>query len=225
MHRSLPPTPPPPSPPALRSAAGADSAADPAAPQSLPVAYQPPTHGQLGLLAGYLLAGAVLALLGAALGGRGGAAGWHLGLFLCCHAGIVAASWLPPQVLSRRLDAWLDRWVADVGGGFYGLMALSLFVGLEVAALVEDVRGFELSLGRMAEAMLPWLLGFSLESLMNSLKAIIWPVFLLSALGTTGALVTAGLAWGLFALGARVFPQPAFLTARRPRKSSDPPAS
>lgn len=175
-----------------------------------------PTHGQVSLLLAYLAAGMVLVLVAAALDGGGALAAWQLGLFLCCHAVIVAASWLPPQLSTRRLDAWLDRWVKDVGGGFYGLMALSSFVGMELSSLFDDLVGFELSPGSIATALVPWLLGFSLDSLINSLKAIVWPVFLLEDLSVAGALLTVGVAWALFAVGARVFPQPAFMTAKRP---------
>lgn len=222
--QDLQPASPPPPPPASSLPRGPGLQPDTPPPPPPAPEHVPPTHGQLVLLLGYLGAGMLLVLLAGVLQRGASAASWTLGLFLCCHAVIVAASWLPPQLSSRRLDSWLDRWVKDVGGGFYGLMAVSTFVGRELASLYDDIVGFDLSLGSIASALVPWLIGFSIDSLMNSLMAIIWPVALLDHLSVTAALVVVGIAWGLFALGAKVFPQPAFMIAKKPPRERKPDA-
>ena len=240
MHPIAPPTPPPPPPPASpvpapepplsrvgdsarpptgEPDAGAGEACDPAALPTapLPATQLPPTHGQLALLALFAGIGVLLGTIGVLRESFG--ATLLLGLFLCCHAVIVAASWLPRGVLSVRLDAFLDKWVADIGGGYYGLMALAMFGGLEARGLWSDLWDFEFSVGAIGTALVPWLIGFSIDSVMNGIKAALWPVFVASELGTGGAIACALLAWGLFAIGTRVFPQPDFLRQKGRRKT------
>lgn len=211
--------PPPPPAPSQHDESTAERAALPAAGQA------PPAHGQIALLLAYLGAGLLLLAIGALFEGSAGVVVRLIGPFLCCHAAIVAASWLPAGVLSRRLDTFLDRWVGDIGGGFYGLMALAMFVRLEVDAVYQEVTGFDFSAGAIGGAVLPWVIGFSLDSLLNSIKAAIWLPYLFGQIGLWGTAATVGMAWGLFAFGSRVFPQPAFLretrASRRARRKQD----
>ena len=180
------------------------------------VAQAPPTHGQVALLGLFGFVGLLLALVGFAQEAFG--AVLLVGLFLCCHALIVAASWLPHGVLSARLDAFLDKWVSDIGGGFYGLMALAMFIGLEIDGFWSDLWDFDFSAGAIGTALLPWLLGFSIDSILNGVKAAAWPGFIVSQVGTGGALATVAVAWGLFVAGSKVFPQPRFLTEKRRKR-------
>lgn len=204
-----------PAPPAPGAAQAADAAAH--GPRAL-VLHEPPSHGQLALLA--LLGSAGLLVTAVALALLRYDALLLVGLFLCSHAVIVAASWLPGGVLSARLDQKLDKWVADVGGGYYGLMALAMFLGLELQSLWSDVWDFDFSASAIGSAALPWIIGFSIDSVVNGIKAAVWPALLFVEAGAIGALAVVGLTWAVFAVGSKLFPQPSFLLEKR-RKRTD----
>lgn len=145
------------------------------------------------------------------------------GLFLVTHAGVVAAGSLPDEWISRRLDAVLDRWVRDKsGGGFYGMVALSVFVGLELQTLFDPKDGL-LSGWRFVEGqVVQYLIGFSADSLKNMVMAMVWPWPMISRSGLvwTGGFVAA--CWGAFALGRAWLPLPDLV--KKPRPEEKPPA-
>jgi hypothetical protein len=97
------------------------------------------------------------------------------GVFFAVYALVVAASWLPPSVLSRRIDATLDKWVRGSATGYYGMMALATFVHLEIGSLFDAVTGFEFSVAAVRDAAVQWLIGFSQESIMNLVWGFAWP--------------------------------------------------
>lgn len=160
--------------------------------------------------------GLLLWLLGALFFGMRWLPGMF-GLFLITHAGVVAAGSLPDEWISRRLDAVLDRWVRDkTGGGFYGMMALSVFVGLEVEALLDSRDGL-LSGWRFVEGqIIQYLIGFSVDSLKNMIFAMIWPWPLISRAGLAGAGFLVAACWGAFALGRACLPMPSLTRKPEP---------
>ena len=144
------------------------------------------------------------------------------GLFLVTYAGVVAAGSLPDEWISRRLDRVLDRWVRDrSGGGFYGMVALSVFVGLEVETLLDPKDGL-LSGWRFVEGqVVQYLMGFSTDSIRNMVMAMVWPWPMISriGLGWTGGFVAA--CWGAFALGRAWLPMPDLTKKPEPEEKAE----
>lgn len=141
------------------------------------------------------------------------------GLFLLTYCGVVAAGSLPDKWISRRLDAVLDRWVRDkTGGGFYGMVALSVFVGLEARALFDPDDGL-LSGWKFVEGqLLHYLIGFSMDSLKNMVMAMAWPWPMISRAGVLWTGIYVAACWGAFSLGRAVLPMPDLVKKPKPEK-------
>lgn len=131
------------------------------------------------------------------------------GLFLVTYAGVATAGSLPDEWISRRLDAVLDRWVRDKsGGGFYGMVALSVFAGLELESLLDPKDGL-LSGWRFVEGQaVQYLIGFSADSIRNMVMAMVWPWPMVSRVGPVWTGVFAAFCWVAFALGRASLPMP-----------------
>lgn len=141
------------------------------------------------------------------------------GFFLATYAVLVAAAWLPARgVLSRRIDALLERWVRNSSGGFYGVMALSVFLQLELVAAARRLAGFEPSLEFLRESALQRLIGFSQDSIMSFVWGMAWPGRLLKDHGPQATVALAAIAWIVFRASRGVLPHAAF--AARPKASS-----
>lgn len=177
-----------------------------------------PTRLQQHLLLALFALGVALLLLGFTLSLPQAALFQHGGFFLCCYVAVVSASWLRDGVLSRRVDRFLDRWVKNGGRGFYGMMALSLYVHLELETLLESVTGFELAGDWWRDLLIESLIGFSIESLKNFVAAMAWPATVLTVRGggLSALLLVAG-CWGIYELGRRVLPQGSVREHARPR--------
>lgn len=129
------------------------------------------------------------------------------GLFLLSYSGLVLLSRLPPNVLGPRVDERLEKWVASSGAGFYGLMTTVRFAQLELADLLDAVS----SMVGVGDQMKSWvwelITGISIDAVMNSVKAFIWPFEVIKEFGLLpAALLTAPL-WGLYVTGAKAFPR------------------
>lgn len=167
-----------------------------------------PTPLQQRLLLGLFGAGAVLALVGylfdfglARLLQRGG---W----FLLCYAFVVGTSWLPPSILSRRVDAFLDRWIKTGATGFYGVMALATYAHLELRTFVESVVEFEFGSDLVRDTLMQWVMGFSVDSLKNFVMAMAWPATLWGKQATGLApVILVAASWGVYEIGRRLLPQ------------------
>ena len=183
-----------------------------------PPALDPrPTPRQRSVLLALFGTGAACVLAGLLLPAPFGLPVQRGGCFLATYAALIAAAWLPASVLSRRVDALIERWVRNSSGGFYGVMALSVFLQLELVALASRLAGFEFSAQFLREAALQRLIGFSQDSIMSFVWGMAWPGRLLKDHGpqTTVALVV--LAWLVFRASRGVLPHATF--ARRPKAS------
>lgn len=195
------------------------SASPPAAdglPPPPPMQSPRPTRVQLQLLVGLFVVGVALALVGALGDFR-----YHVhvelgGMFLATYSTMVALSWLPPSVLSRRADKLLDRWVRSSGAGYYGVMALGVFVSLEIGNFFENFLHFELDVKRM---ILERLMRFSTQSLENFIKSMAWPGLILPRGQFTGAALLVGATWGVFKATSRVLPHATFAKREKPKKA------
>jgi hypothetical protein len=131
------------------------------------------------------------------------------GFFLATFAVLAAAAWLPASVLSRRIDAALDRWVRNTSGGFYGVMALAVFVQLELAGLPERLAGFDPG-GALREALVARIVGFTTDSVMAFVWGMAWPARLIKDHGSTATVLLAAACWVVFRASRPVLPHAAF---------------
>lgn len=142
------------------------------------------------------------------------------GLFLLTYCGVVAAGSLPDKWISRRLDAVLDRWVRDkTGGGFYGMVALSVFVGLEARALFDPRDGLLSGWSFVEGQVLQYIIGFSVDSLNNMIMAMAWPWPMISRVGVLWTAIFVAACWGAFSLGRALLPMPDLVKKAKPEKS------
>lgn len=139
----------------------------------------------------------------------------HGGFFLMTYAVVMAASWLPPSVLSRRVDRLLERWVRNSSGGYYGVMALATFVQLELASLLDSIGGFEFAIPKVREFAIQTVVGFSMDSLMNFVWAMAWPWKLMPEHGFWAAAILVAATWGVFRVGREVLPHTMLEAAAR----------
>lgn len=144
------------------------------------------------------------------------------GLFLLTYAAVVAAGSLPDEWISRRLDDVLDRWVRDhSGGGFYGMVALSVFVGMELEALLDPRDGLLSGWSFVEGQVVQLLIGFSVESLKNMIMAMIWPWPLIARAGLVNAAIFSLACWTVFVLTRNWLPVPDFTA--KPEVEDDAP--
>ena len=181
--------------------------ADAALPPPPPAMSPRPTAFQLQLLVGLFAAGSLLAIVGGF-----GAFRYHMhvelaGMFFATYAAMVALSWLPPSVLTRRVDKLLDRWVRNSATGYYGVMALGAFIALEIPNFVDNLLNFELDVKRM---IMERVMRFSAQSLENFIKAMAWPGLVLPRGEFVGAAALVGATWGVFKATSRVLPHATF---------------
>lgn len=93
---------------------------------------------------------------------------------------------------------WFRRWFRKVwrvrGGGLYACGFALTFIVLEIGALADDVLGVGAIFRGQAMA---FLLDFLMDSLMNTLKSFMWPVYVVQFAPPWGA-IGLGLAFWLF---------------------------
>jgi len=129
-----------------------------------------------------------------------------IGCFLLLYGALIVLSRPFFSSLGRTLQARMHKAIVSSGVGFYGVMTLARFLQLELHDLLADLADFDPAQLQVRGLVMEWLIGFSVQSLMNSIDAFMWPLKLIQAHGLPGAGIVAGAAWGLYALGARVFP-------------------
>jgi hypothetical protein len=161
---------------------------------------------QKRVMAVMFMAAAALALAALLVQGVAGDAAALVAAFLFVYAAAALVSRLPAEWGGERGRAWIGKHVADLGKGFYGVMGLAVFLLLEIDTLRANFSGPEPIRAFLSELGLNWLIGFSLDSLMNFLQALVWPVRVLDTLGTNAALAIGGLCWGILWGVSRVLP-------------------
>jgi hypothetical protein len=188
------------------------------APPPPPALNPRPDPLQRTLLLALFACGVVAALAGwlldfpkAALVERGG-------YFFATHALLVAAAWLPPSVLSRRVDQWLERWVGNASGGYYGMMALATFACLEFHSMLDGIAGFSLVDVDARDLVRELVIGAGVGWLQNFIAAMTWFMPIFADGGAPSGIVFIGVTWGVFVLSRRLIP-PAALTPRAKRES------
>lgn len=129
-----------------------------------------------------------------------------IGCFLLLYGALIVLQRPFFSGLGRPLQKRMHAAIASSGVGFYGVMTLARFVQLELHDVLAELAGFDPAQLRVSGLVMDWLIGFSVQSLMNSIDAFMWPLKLMSAYGMAGAGIVVAAAWGLYWLGARVFP-------------------
>lgn len=166
--------------------------------------------------------GVVLVLLGAALSVPRPLLLQRGGFFLATFALLVGAAWLPSSVLSSRVDALLERWVRNTSGGFYGVMALSVFVQMELAGLLDRITGFELDGSALRNALVEHVIGFSTDTVMSFVWGMAWPARLIQDHGPGASALLAGACWLVFRGSRAVLPHGGFEKKAKPGARTPP---
>ncbi|MFP6817316.1 MAG: hypothetical protein VB949_16845 [Pseudomonadales bacterium] len=96
----------------------------------------------------------------------------------------------PRRIVSLMGDGLFSTWRAR-GGGFFGLGYLIAFVVLELQMISTEVRGSDGVVEFFTSQIVEYIFRFAVQSLVNVILALIWPVYVLQWLG----------GWGLVALG------------------------
>lgn len=126
-------------------------------------------------------------------------------LFVLTYVGVAAIS-LMPAPLGEALDRMLTSRLQQSGAGLYGVIALAIFLRLEASSFAEAWASTSMQ-SLVSSLLREWLIGFSLDSLMNSIQALVWPGTLISRHGwlQAGLFVLACVA--VFELGKRMLPE------------------
>ena len=90
-----------------------------------------------------------------------------------------------PRFAGPLLRDWLVALWATKGGGFYGLGYVGTLLTLEVFSLEQDVVTKDTSSFLTSQAI-QYVAGFGADSLMNTIRATVWPAFLFDWLGLPG---------------------------------------
>jgi hypothetical protein len=154
------------------------------------------------------------ALIGLALV-AGGVAGWlpakglsgFVGCFLLVHALLILLQQPQAEPFGARFQRRLHAAIASSGLGFYGVLCLSRFVQLELHDLMEAAAEFEFSRSQLGGIVRDWLIGFSVQSLMNSIEAMLWPIRMIAARGWVEAALLLSSLWCLYRFGAWLYPE------------------
>lgn len=107
-----------------------------------------------------------------------------------------------PRSILPRVRGWLVELWALRGGGFYGLGYIVAFVALEIATLTGDFGSSASVSGFFEAQILQYLARVSVQSMINTVLALLWPIYLLRWWGWYGiAMLVIGS--GIFELAIR----------------------
>jgi len=117
------------------------------------------------------------------------------------HSRIVKRLAREPRFAFPLLRDWLIALWATKGGGFYGLGYVATLITLETVSFEQDAAKAASSISGaesfVASQAIQYLSRFGVDSLMNTLRAVVWPAYLFDWLGAPGVVA--------FVLGAIVF--------------------
>lgn len=126
------------------------------------------------------------------------------GGFLAIHVVLLALYRYSEHPLARGALQQFSHRLVHSGVGFYGLVTLARFLQLEVDDILADLNGeWSLSIGGFIRE---WVIGFSIDSLRNSIEAFQWPWKLLLRAGWPWTIGALACCWLPYALAGRLFP-------------------
>lgn len=94
----------------------------------------------------------------------------------------------PRQIGTMMREAAITLW-SSRGGGFYGLGYVIAFLVLETRTLISGVASSDTVLGFIGQEVTQVIFRMAFESLLNSLLAFLWPLFVLQLMSTWGIVV------------------------------------
>jgi hypothetical protein len=127
-------------------------------------------------------------------------------MFCLTYLGTAAIN-LAPAPLRWRIDRLLDSHLQRWGTGLYGLITLSFFLPLELRSTLQTLSESDPGDSFLRELLRDWVLGFSLESLRNAIKAVTWPAAVIRECGWQGLLALVGACSAVFGAGKRWLPE------------------
>lgn len=176
--------------------------ADQGAPAPLPP-QEPFGRPRAVLLTGIVLTGSVL-LYTQPLYGPSGV--WRLGgASLLVYAAFVLLAWFPLPWLSRRIEQRFEGWVGHGHAGWYLIVAVAYFALAETVDVLNALRAIGGLEDLAANAFWRWLVGFSVESILNMVWASLWPLMTLKDFGLRATALMAGSAYAVWWLGRRIY--------------------
>ena len=101
-----------------------------------------------------------------------------------------------------RAQSWFRRWFAKVwkvrGSGLYACGFALTFVYLEIRTIVFEFIESESICAFFSEPLIEFVFRFAIDSLMNTIEALMWPVYIVQLFPPFGA-IGLGLAYMAFA--------------------------
>lgn len=159
------------------------------------------------LVAGQLVVGSALLLAELTCWLPAGSSGGFVGGFLAVYAVLLLLQQSPARLLGADLRRRLHAAIASSGVGFYGVFCLTRFMQLELHDLLAAAVEFEFSGSQLGGIVREWLIGFSLQSLKNSIAAMLWPLMIFAEYGWLRAGVVLGSLWSVYRFGGFLFPE------------------
>ena len=101
-----------------------------------------------------------------------------------------------PRVIPGKAHGWFRHWAGRVwrlrGGGLYACGFIVTFLYLEIVTIFGDVAESSGVIDFLATELFEFFFRFVIESLMNTINAFIWPVYVIAFAPP----------WGMIGLGA-----------------------
>ena len=124
---------------------------------------------------------------------------------------------------SPSLAQWLNAKWAEHGGGFYGLVTVFVFLYLEVQTLMAEaanawttwqsspsIAEYNAFAGFLSDQLwsvaISTLIQFSIETVINGIKAGLWPFYGIKHVGLWGLVVAVAVGYGLYTAAQRYVP-------------------
>jgi len=106
-----------------------------------------------------------------------------------------------PGVLPGKANGWLRTWFGKIwkvrGGGLYAVGYAATFAYLEVTTILSELAESDSIADFFTGQLIEFVLRFAIDSIVNLVKALIWPVYMLDLAPPYGA-IGLGLAFVLF---------------------------
>lgn len=156
--------------------------------------------------------GAVVATLGATQDIKRALLAERSGMLLVVYGLMVligsssGAGWL-----RKKVSHFTSQGVSGTATGYYSLAALAVFTHAELKDLLDLLVSFQLDSFRIRDVLVPHLIGFSVDSMMNAIWSAMWPLLIYTRSGLMPTAIFAALAWTVFWVGGRFFPHHMFV--------------